>query len=128
MIQEFVNLLLLRGNLGKEGAGTCPVRGHSNVQGDRTMGINEKATPEWIERLEKRFDVSLPKERGHNAVQAVNAMLAGDVKVFFALGGNFAAAMSDTKQISQALNKCDLVVNVSTKLNRSHLTLGKKIH
>ena len=125
-IQEFVNLLLLRGNIGKEGAGTCPVRGHSNVQGDRTMGINEKSTPEWIERLEKRFNVSLPKEHGHNAVQAVNAMLAGDVKVFFALGGNFAAAMSDTEKTSEALNQCDLIVNVSTKLNRSHLTLAKK--
>ncbi|TBR44198.1 FdhF/YdeP family oxidoreductase [Marinomonas agarivorans] len=126
MIQEFVNLLLLRGNIGKEGAGTCPVRGHSNVQGDRTMGINEKSTPEWIARLEKHFDVSLPKEHGHNAVQAVNAMLEGKVKTFFALGGNFVSAMSDTEKTTAALKQCDLVVNVSTKLNRSHLTLGKK--
>lgn len=126
MIQEFVNLLLLRGNIGKAGAGVCPVRGHSNVQGDRTMGINEKSTPEWIERLEKYFNISLPKERGHNAVQAVNAMLAGEAKVFFALGGNFAAAMSDTDKTRQALSQCDLIVNVSTKLNRSHLTLAKQ--
>lgn len=125
-VQEITSLLLLRGNIGKEGAGTCPVRGHSNVQGDRTMGINEKSAPEWIERLEQHFDITLPKEHGHNAVQAVNAMLSGDIKSFFALGGNFVAAMSDTEKTTEALRQCDLIVNVSTKLNRSHLTLAKK--
>ncbi|MEH6446158.1 MAG: FdhF/YdeP family oxidoreductase [Oceanospirillaceae bacterium] len=125
IIQEIINLLLLRGNVGKPGAGACPVRGHSNVQGDRTMGINEKAPAALMDALEKEFSIKIPRERGHNAVQAVEAMRRGASKVFIALGGNFAAAMSDTTVTRAAMAQCDLVVNISTKLNRSHITPGK---
>jgi molybdopterin-dependent oxidoreductase alpha subunit len=124
-IQEIINLLLLRGNIGKPGTGPCPVRGHSNVQGDRTMGINEKAPAALIDKLETLLDQKMPREHGHNAIQAVQAMNEGRSKVFIGLGGNFAAAMADTKVTREALAKCDLTVNVSTKLNRSHLTPGK---
>jgi len=124
MLQEVLNLLLLRGNIGRPGTGACPVRGHSNVQGDRTMGINEKAPKELIDQLERVFKKTFPREPGHNAIQAVQAMQEGRAKVFFALGGNFAAAMPDTDITRAALRRCDLVVNVSTKLNRSHLTPG----
>ncbi|EPJ48274.1 MAG: oxidoreductase alpha (molybdopterin) subunit [Osedax symbiont Rs1] len=124
-LQEIINLLLLRGNIGKPGAGACPVRGHSNVQGDRTMGINEKAPAALLDNLEQLLGQKMPREAGHNAIQAVQAMTAGQSKVFIALGGNFAAAMPDTHVTRRAMAKCDLVVNISTKLNRSHLTPGK---
>ena len=124
-LQEVLNLLLLRGNIGKAGAGACPVRGHSNVQGDRTMGINEKAPAPLLDKLEQLLAKKMPREAGHNAIQAVKAMSEGRSKVFVGLGGNFAAAMPDTDVTRQALANCDLTVNISTKLNRSHLTPGK---
>ncbi|EPJ43650.1 MAG: oxidoreductase alpha (molybdopterin) subunit [Osedax symbiont Rs2] len=124
-LQEILNLLLLRGNIGKSGAGACPVRGHSNVQGDRTMGIDEKAPSILIDNLERVFATKMPRKVGHNAIQAVEAMLEGRSKVFIALGGNFAAAMADTQVTRKALSNCELVVNISTKLNRSHLSMGK---
>lgn len=124
-IQEIVNLLLLRGNIGRPGTGPCPVRGHSNVQGDRTMGINEKAPKPLMDKMEALLKQKIPREPGHNAIQAVQAMTEGRSKVFIGLGGNFAAAMPDTKVTRKALANCDLTVNISTKLNRSHLTPGK---
>ncbi|MCJ8300740.1 MAG: FdhF/YdeP family oxidoreductase, partial [Pseudomonadales bacterium] len=123
-LQEIINLLLLRGNIGKPGAGACPVRGHSNVQGDRTMGIDEKAPAALIDNLERVFATKMPRKAGHNAIQAVEAMLEGRSKVFIGLGGNFAAAMADTQVTRQALRNCDLVVNIITKLNRRNITPG----
>ncbi len=125
-IQEIANLLLLRGNVGKPGAGACPVRGHSNVQGDRTMGINEQPPAALLEALEQRFAFDVPRQPGHNAVVAINAMLAGQVKVFIGLGGNFAQATPDTPRTHQALQRCALTVQISTKLNRSHLVTGRQ--
>ena len=124
-IQEIVNLQLLRGNLGRPGAGLCPVRGHSNVQGDRTMGINDRPPVVLLDNLEKRFQFKVPRDNGHNTVEAINAMVDGQAKVFIALGGNFAQATPDSPRTHQALQNCDLTVQISTKLNRSHLTTGK---
>ncbi len=125
IVQEIVNVQLLRGNVGKPGAGLSPVRGHSNVQGDRTMGIDEKP-PVWLlDALEARFSFSVPREKGHNTVQAIQAMEAGQSKVFIGLGGNFAQATPDTPRTHNALANCDLTVQISTKLNRSHLITGK---
>jgi molybdopterin-dependent oxidoreductase alpha subunit len=124
-IQMIVNLLMLRGNLGREGAGACPVRGHSNVQGDRTMGIWEKPPAALLDRLEKVFGFKAPRENGVDTVEAIQHMLDGKGKVFFALGGNFAAATPDTYVTWRALQKCDLTVHVTTKLNRSHVVHGK---
>jgi len=124
-IQEIVNLQLLRGNLGRPGAGLCPVRGHSNVQGDRTMGINDRPPVLLLDNLEKRFQFKVPRDNGHNTVEAINAMVDGQAKVFIALGGNFAQATPDSPRTHQALQSCDLTVQISTKLNRSHLTTGK---
>jgi len=103
----------------------CPVRGHSNVQGDRTMGIDEKPSAAFIANLSHSFDFQAPSEPGHNAVAAIKAMLAGESKVFIALGGNFAAATPDTSLTQQALSNCSLTVNIATKLNRTHLVPGK---
>lgn len=124
-IQEMTNLQLLFGQLGKPGAGLCPVRGHSNVQGDRTMGINEKPSPAFLKQLESVFSFSPPQAHGHNTVQAIQAMLSGQSKAFIALGGNFAAATPDTELTQQALSRCQLTVNIATKLNRTHLYPGK---
>ncbi|HIQ43051.1 MAG TPA: FdhF/YdeP family oxidoreductase [Pseudomonas oleovorans] len=124
-IQEIVNLQLLRGNLGRPGAGLCPVRGHSNVQGDRTMGINDRPPVALLDAIEERFQFKVPRENGHNTVEAINAMLDGHAKVFIGLGGNFAQATPDSPRTHQALQSCDLTVQISTKLNRSHLTVGK---
>ncbi len=123
-IHEIVNLLTLRGNLGKPGAGTCPVRGHSNVQGDRTMGINECPSQAFLDALEKRFHFTPPQKHGLAVVDTIRAMRDGKVGVFIALGGNFAAATPDTQATEQALKKCQLTVQISTKLNRSHLITG----
>ncbi|KIP98364.1 MULTISPECIES: FdhF/YdeP family oxidoreductase [Pseudomonas] len=123
-IQEIVNLQLLRGNLGRPGAGLCPVRGHSNVQGDRTMGINDRPPVLLLDNIEKRFQFKVPRENGHNTVEAINAMVDGQAKVFIALGGNFAQATPDSPRTHQALQNCELTVQISTKLNRSHLTTG----
>jgi len=124
-INEMVNLQLLFGNIGQKGAGLCPVRGHSNVQGDRTMGIDEKPNATLLNNIEKTFNFTPPSEHGHNAVQAVEAMLRGESKVFIGLGGNFVAAMPDSEITRQAMSRCDLTVNIATKLNRTHLYPGQ---
>ncbi|GAB3345658.1 FdhF/YdeP family oxidoreductase [Lysobacter tyrosinilyticus] len=124
-IQMLGNLLLLRGNVGKPGAGPCPVRGHSNVQGDRTMGIYEKPSEHFLNRLGAEFDFAPPREHGFDTLDAITAMHEGRGKVFFALGGNFAAATPDTTLTQAALRNCELTVHVSTKLNRSHLVHGR---
>ncbi|QXI46651.1 MULTISPECIES: FdhF/YdeP family oxidoreductase [Pseudomonas] len=124
-VQEIVNLQLLRGNVGKPGAGLSPVRGHSNVQGDRTMGIDEKPRPALLDALEKRFRFRVPRAHGHNAVLAIKAMEEGRAKVFIGLGGNFAQATPDTPRTHAALRNCALTVQISTKLNRSHLVTGR---
>ena len=125
-IQEIVNLLLLKGSIGKPGAGTCPVRGHSNVQGDRTMGIYEKPSEKFLDAIEKSFGFSPPKKHGLDVVDSIKAMHEGKAKLFFAMGGNFLSATPDTKFTAEALQKCTLTVQVSTKLNRSHLITGKE--
>lgn len=125
-IQEVVNLLLMRGAIGKTGAGTCPVRGHSNVQGDRTMGIWEAPKDSFLDNLEKEHRIKSPRHHGHAVVPAISAMLNGECKVFFAMGGNFLSATPDTLKTAEALQKCNLTVHVSTKLNRSHLVTGKR--
>ncbi|GAB3258557.1 FdhF/YdeP family oxidoreductase [Chitinimonas naiadis] len=123
-IQAIVDLLLLKGNIGKPGAGACPVRGHSNVQGDRTMGIYEKPSPLFLQKLGKAFNFTPPEKHGHDVVGAIEAMLAGEGKVFIGMGGNFAVATPDADRTKIALKKCALTVNVTTKLNRSHLIHG----
>lgn len=125
-IQEVINLLLLGGHFGRPGAGACPVRGHSNVQGDRTMGIWERPTREFLRALAAEFDFSPPVSPGFSVVEAIEAMHAGKVRVFFALGGNFASATPDTRYTAQALRNCRLTVQVSTTLNRSHLITGQR--
>ncbi|MCX7640594.1 MAG: FdhF/YdeP family oxidoreductase [Pyrinomonadaceae bacterium] len=125
-IQDIVNLHLLRGNIGKPGAGLCPVRGHSNVQGDRTMGIWTKINPIFRQRLEREFHFKVPDRPGYTTVEAIRAMYEGRVKVFFALGGNFLSAAPDTKYTEKALRNCNLTVQVITKLNRTAVVTGKK--
>jgi molybdopterin-dependent oxidoreductase alpha subunit len=125
-IQEIVNLMMLRGQLGKPGAGLCPVRGHSNVQGDRTMGIWEQPTDEFLNKLGEEFDFEPPRDHGYDTVHAIRAMHEGKAKVFFALGGNFLSATPDTEYTAEALRRCRLTVHVSTKLNRAHLITGKQ--
>ncbi len=124
-IKECVNLLLLKGSLGKPGAGTCPVRGHSNVQGDRTVGIMHHVSPALNTSIEKTFGFTPPDKEGLDTVHTIKAMHDKKVKVFMALGGNFLSAASDTLFTAQALQNCNLTVQVSTKLNRSHLITGK---
>ena len=123
-VQQIANLLLLRGNIGKIGAGICPVRGHSNVQGDRTVGIDEKPKPELLDQLEKVFGFKPPRQHGHAVVDAVKAMLAGQAKVFVGLGGNFIAAVPDKPLAEAAMRRLRLTVGISTKLNRGHLVHG----
>ncbi|MGK5531132.1 FdhF/YdeP family oxidoreductase [Streptomyces sp. URMC 129] len=125
-IREVVNFLLLRGNIGRPGAGVCPVRGHSNVQGDRTMGIYEKPAPEFLDALRREFGFDPPRHHGFDAVETIRAMDAGKVKVFFAMGGNFVSASPDTAVTERALRNCRLTVQVSTKLNRSHAVCGRE--
>ncbi|GAB6260175.1 FdhF/YdeP family oxidoreductase [Photobacterium sp. R1] len=125
-IQEVVNLQLLRGNVGKPGAGLSPVRGHSNVQGDRTMGIDEQPPESLLNALEDRFRFRVPRMHGHNAVLAIQAMEEKRAKVFIGLGGNFAQATPDTPRTHAALRNCDLTVQISTKLNRGHLVTGRE--
>ncbi|GLK85621.1 FdhF/YdeP family oxidoreductase [Ancylobacter defluvii] len=124
-VREIANLLLLRGHVGRAGAGLCPVRGHSNVQGDRTVGINENA-PEWfIAALEREFDLTLPRAPGHNVLHAIHAMVEGRSKAFIGLGGNFVRATPDTDLVHAALTRCRLTVQIATKPNHSHLAPGK---
>ena len=123
-IQEIVNLMLLRGQLGKPGAGVCPVRGHSNVQGDRTVGIWERPTAAFLDRLGAEFGFEPPRNHGFDTVRSIQAMHDGQAKVFFALGGNFLSATPDTEFTAAALRRCRLTAHVSTKLNRSHVVTG----
>ncbi|KGL60495.1 MULTISPECIES: FdhF/YdeP family oxidoreductase [unclassified Polaribacter] len=125
-IREVVNILLLKGSIGKKGAGTCPVRGHSNVQGDRTMGIWERPKASFLDSLEKEFKFKAPRKYGFDVVEAIEAMSQKKAKVFFGMGGNFISATPDTTFTADALRNCNLTVQVSTKLNRSHLITGKK--
>lgn len=125
-IQSMTNLLMMRGNLGRPGAGACPVRGHSNVQGDRTMGIWEKPPAALLDKLRDVFGFEPPRQHGYDTVAAIQAMLDGKGKVFFALGGNFAAATPDTMETWKALRRCQLTVHIATKLNRSHLVHGRE--
>ncbi|WP_148593393.1 FdhF/YdeP family oxidoreductase, partial [Streptomyces sp. WAC01526] len=125
-IQEVVNFLLLRGNIGRPGAGVCPVRGHSNVQGDRTMGIFERPAPAFLDALEKEFGFAPPREHGLDVVRAIRALRDGQAKVFFAMGGNFVSATPDTDVTEAAMRRARLTVHVSTKLNRSHVITGAR--
>lgn len=125
-IKEVVNLLLMKGAIGKPGAGTCPVRGHSNVQGDRTMGIWEAPKKDFLDKLKEVHGIKPPRKHGLAVVPAIKAMHEGKAKVFFAMGGNFLSATPDTEYTAEALQKCDLTVHVSTKLNRSHVVHGKQ--
>ena len=125
-IRELVNLLLLKGSIGKEGAGTCPVRGHSNVQGDRTVGIWESAPKAFLDRIERKYGFKPTVKHGYTVVDAIKAMHEKKVKVFIGLGGNFISAAPDTNYTANGLSQCDLTVHVSTKLNRSHLVTGKE--
>lgn len=126
MIREIVNILLLKGSIGKPGAGVCPVRGHSNVQGNRTMLINHHPTTEQLDKLQKVFGFNPPRVGGYDVVNALKAMHAGQVKVFFAMGGNFLSATPDTNYTAEALRQMDLTAFVSIKLNRGHLVHGKE--
>ncbi|HEY0546944.1 MAG TPA: FdhF/YdeP family oxidoreductase [Pyrinomonadaceae bacterium] len=125
-IQEIVNLLLMRGQIGKPGAGACPVRGHSNVQGDRTMGIWERPTAAFLDKLAREFEFEPPRRHGFDTVEAIKAMHEGKAKIFFAMGGNFLSATPDTEYTAKALRRCRLTVHVSTKMNRAHLITGKQ--
>ena len=125
-VREIANLQLLGGHLGKPGAGLCPVRGHSNVQGNRTMGIDEKPPAALLDSLGGHFEFEPPRRAGHNTVEALAAMLRDEVRVLIALGGNLAAAAPDSPRTEEALRRCGLTVHISTKLNRSHLVPGKE--
>ena len=126
VIQEIANLLLMGGHFGRAGAGACPVRGHSNVQGDRTVGIQHNPNPEFLSRLGEATGIGVPHEGGYDTVQAVKAMLNGEVRLFMGMGGNLVSAMSDTEQVANGMRNVDLTVQVSTKLNRSHLVTGRE--
>ena len=125
-IQQVVNLLLLGGHFGRPGAGACPVRGHSNVQGDRTVGIWDKPTDEFLDRLEETFGIDAPRDHGFDTVHAIEAMKSGDADVFVGMGGNFLSATPDTNYTAEALENCGLTVQISTKLNRGHLVTGDR--
>ena len=125
VIQEVVNLLLMNGHIGRPGAGLCPVRGHSNVQGDRTVGIWEAPTTAFLDRMEEGLGFELPRHHGYDVVHAIQAMMDKSVDVFVCMGGNFLSATPDTDLTARALNNVDLTVQISTKLNRSHLVTGK---
>ena len=125
-IREIVNFLLLRGNIGRPGAGPSPIRGHSNVQGDRTMGIWEKAPDAFLDRLRDEFGFEPPRAHGYDTVGTIRALRDGRIDVFVALGGNFVAATPDTPVTEAAMANCALTVHVATKLNRSHLCPGRE--
>ncbi|MEU3467994.1 FdhF/YdeP family oxidoreductase [Streptomyces sp. NPDC048387] len=125
-IREVVNLLLLRGDIGRPGAGVCPVRGHSNVQGDRTMGIFERPAPAFLDALDREFGITAPRHHGYDVVRAIEALRDGHAKVFFAMGGNFVGATPDTDVTEAAMRRASLTVHVSTKLNRSHAVTGRR--
>jgi formate dehydrogenase major subunit len=125
-IKEIINLLLLRGNIGKPGAGASPIRGHSNVQGDRTMGIWEQMPPAFLDAIESEFGFDPPREHGLDAVQTIRKMRDGSVRVFVAVGGNLVGAISDTQAAEAAMQNTEMTVQVSTKLNRSHAVVGRE--
>ncbi len=125
-IREIVNVLLLRGNIGREGAGPCPVRGHSNVQGNRTCGINHRPDEQFLDRLAEVCHIDPPREHGLDVVETIKAMHDGQVKVLVSLGGNLALAAPDTPYTLEAFGNCDLTVHVATKLNRSHIAHGRQ--
>ena len=125
-VQEIVNLLLLRGNIGRPGAGPCPVRGHSNVQGDRTVGITEEPSENFLVRLEKEFGFTAPRRHGYSVVHAIKAMAEGRAQFFLGMGGNFASATPDSAYTWEALRRCAMTVHVSTHLNRSHVVHGRE--
>ncbi|HVW12169.1 MAG TPA: FdhF/YdeP family oxidoreductase [Mucilaginibacter sp.] len=125
-IKEIANFVLLKGSIGRPGAGVCPVRGHSNVQGNRTMLIWERLKDKSREKLKEVFDFEPPKEKGFDTVETINAMHEGKLKFFFAMGGNFLSSTPDTNYTADGLRKMDMTVHVSTKLNRSHLVHGKE--
>jgi len=124
-IREIVNVLLLRGNIGREGAGPCPIRGHSNVQGNRTCGIDHHPKEAWLARMDEACGIHSPRKQGLDTVRVIPAMDRGEVKVLIAMGGNFVLAAPDQAYTYPAVRKCDLTVQVSTKLNRSHLVHGR---
>jgi molybdopterin-dependent oxidoreductase alpha subunit len=125
-VQQIANLLLLKGNFGKPGAGICPLRGHSNVQGDRTVGITEKPNPAMFAGIERTFGFSPPTHHGHDAVAAMQAIIEGSSKALICLGGNFSVALSDPEECMKGMRNLDLAVHMATKLNRSHLLVGKE--
>jgi molybdopterin-dependent oxidoreductase alpha subunit len=125
-VQILSNLMMMRGNIGRPGAGLLPVRGHSNVQGDRTVGIEEKPDDAFLDRLKVAFDFEPPRKHGYDVVETIEAMLEGKVKVFIGLGGNFSTATPDTPRTHEGMRQCALTVNIATKLNRSHLVHGKE--
>lgn len=125
-IREIVNVLLLRGNIGREGAGPCPIRGHSNVQGNRTCGIHHAPPEQWLAKMDAACGIQSPREHGLDTVRTIEAMFNGTVEVFLGMGGNFAAATPDRDRTYAGLQKCKLTVQVSTKLNRSHVIHGKE--
>jgi molybdopterin-dependent oxidoreductase alpha subunit len=124
-IQEILNVLLMRGNIGREGAGPCPIRGHSNVQGNRTCGIDHRPDETWLNRLDQACGIKSPREHGLDTVRVIPAMMRGDVKIFVGMGGNFVLAAPDPAYTFPAVQKCELTIQVSTKLNRSHLIHGR---
>ncbi|MBB3303389.1 molybdopterin-dependent oxidoreductase alpha subunit [Rhizobium sp. BK077] len=124
-IREIANFMFLRGNIGRPGAGLCPVRGHSNVQGDRTVGINEKPSDDFLDALEKHFRFAVPREHGHNVLAAIGAMLDSSAEAFIGLGGNFARATPDGALVEKALRRLKLTVHIATKPNHSHLMPGE---
>lgn len=125
LLQQVANLLLLRGNFGKPGAGIGPIRGHSNVQGDRTVGIDEKPKPAYLDRVQQVFGFDPPREHGHHVVESIEAMLDGSAKVFIGMGGNFIHAVPDTPRAYGAMRGLELTVGIATKLNRGHLVHGR---
>jgi molybdopterin-dependent oxidoreductase alpha subunit len=125
-IQECMNLLLLKGAIGKRGAGALPVRGHSNVQGDRTMGVWERMAPEFLNALGKEFSFTPPQKHGLDAVETIKGLHCGKVKVFFAMGGNFVSCTPDTEYTAAGMRRCTLTAHVAIKLNRSHLVAGEQ--
>ncbi|OAJ57372.1 CbbBc protein [Paraburkholderia ginsengiterrae] len=127
-VRLICDLLLMRGNMGREGGGICPLRGHSNVQGNRTVGITEKPSTEFLEKIEDVFGFKPPAEHGHDAVAAMQAMVAGKSKALLCLGGNFAVALPDSQQCFPAMKALDLSVHLGTKLNRSHLLVAKETY
>jgi len=124
-VREIANVMFLRGHIGRPGTGLCPVRGHSNVQGDRTVGINERPPAALLDALERVFGIKAPRRHGHNVLASINAMLDGSARAFIGLGGNFARATPDTALVAKALASCRLTVHIATKLNHSHLVPGE---